>query len=58
MSDWLRELRENWSDKYWRLDHPEITAIAIAIATGFIGLLFTYLQARVSRSVATKGTQQ
>lgn len=51
MSEWLEELREKWSDSYWRLDHPEVAAIIIALATGLIGLLFTYLQARIAKSV-------
>ena len=55
MRDWLENLRDKWSDSYWRLDHPEITAVAIAIATGILGLLFAYLQARIQRSVNQDG---
>jgi hypothetical protein len=54
MADWLRDLRENWNDHYWRADHPEVAAIFIAIATGVLGLLFAYLQARITKSVATR----
>jgi hypothetical protein len=44
----LRNYWEKWQDSYWRLDHPEITAIAIALATGLIGLLFAYLQHKIT----------
>lgn len=39
MREYLRDVRENWRDDYWRADHPEFQ-MAVAI-TGFLimGLL-------------------
>jgi hypothetical protein len=47
MSDYWQDLRENWNDPYWRADHPEVMAFAVAIITGAVGLLFAYLELRV-----------
>ena len=46
--EWLGEqwedLRENWDDPYWRLDHPEVVVLAAAVVSGIIGLAFALLQ--------------
>jgi ABC-type Fe3+ transport system permease subunit len=47
--EWLKELRDHWNDHYWRADHPEVTAVLVAILSGLVGLLFAYLQARMER---------
>lgn len=47
MSEYLRELLDNWDDDYWRADHPEVIAVAIAIVTGLIGLGFAWLESRI-----------
>lgn len=52
MSDFLSELREHWSDGYWWADRQLLLAILAALATGVVGLLFTYLEARVRKGVA------
>lgn len=57
--DWLerlRDLRDRWGDHYWRANHPELTAIVIAVASGLIGLLFAYLQLRLERRYKTPRT--
>jgi hypothetical protein len=46
---WLEEIRENWDDPYWRVDHPEVMAVLVAIITGVIGLAFAVLQALIQR---------
>lgn len=43
----LEDARDHWDDHYWRADHPEFTAVIIAIATGILGLLFTWAQAKI-----------
>lgn len=47
MKDWLDDLKDNWLDDYWRLRHPELVAVAIAIATGLVGLVFAWAQAKL-----------
>lgn len=49
--EWWDDVRDNWQDAYWRADHPEVVAVAIAIITGAIGLLFAALQALIQRSL-------
>lgn len=44
MREYLQELCDNWTDSYWRADHPEVMAVAIAILTGAIGLAFAYVE--------------
>lgn len=53
--EWWEDVRENWDDPYWRADHPEVLAVALAIITGAIGLLFAALQALVQRRLLTNG---
>lgn len=51
MSEWrekAEELWENWNDKYWRADHPEVTMTVVSILTGIVGLLFAVLQAKLT----------
>lgn len=50
MTDWFEDLLDKWRDSYWRLDHPEVTAAVIAVLTGLIGLLFSWLQACIARN--------
>ena len=50
-AEWWEDVRDNWQDAYWRADHPEVVAVAIAIITGAIGLLFAALQALIQRSL-------
>lgn len=45
--DFLEDARDHWDDHYWRADHPEFTAVVVAVATGIIGLLFTWLNAKI-----------
>lgn len=52
LREYLTELRENWSDPYWRLDHPEVVALGLAVITGIIGLLFATLQAFIQRRLS------
>jgi hypothetical protein len=47
MRDYLQDLLENWDDDYWRADHPEVIAAALAVLTGLIGLAFAWLEARI-----------
>jgi hypothetical protein len=49
MTDYLRDLLDNWSDDYWRADHPEVVAVAIAVATGLIGLGFAWLESQIPK---------
>lgn len=55
MSDQLREyledLRDNWDDPYWRADHPEVVAAMIAIVSGAVSLIFTFLDLLIRRSL-------
>jgi hypothetical protein len=53
--EYLEDLRDHWDDSYWRADHPEVMAVVCAIVTGALGLLFTYLQAKIARQ---NGAQQ
>jgi hypothetical protein len=50
------ELRDNWDDPYWRLDHQEMVIIALALISGLIGLAFalvqTVLQTLIERRLA------
>lgn len=52
MSDFLSDLREHWDDGYWWADRQLLLAVLAALATGIVGLLFVYLEARVRRAVA------
>jgi hypothetical protein len=45
--EYVEALRDHWNDHYWRADHPEVMAVVIALVTGAIGLLFTWLSARI-----------
>lgn len=47
--EWLEELRDNWDDPYWRVDHPEVMAVLVAVITGIIGLAFAVVQALIQR---------
>lgn len=49
LKQWLEDVRENWEDPYWRVDHPEVMAVMVAIITGVIGLAFAVLQALIQR---------
>lgn len=49
MNDELRELWDRLRDPYWRADHPEITAVLIAIITGLIGLAFAWVEVNFIR---------
>lgn len=40
----LEELLDRLRDPYWRLDHPEVTAVLLALITGVIGLAFTWIR--------------
>jgi hypothetical protein len=52
--DFARELRENWDDHYWWARHQALQAALVALVVGAIGLLFTYLEARVRLSAHLK----
>jgi hypothetical protein len=47
MRDYLQDLLDNWDDDYWRADHPEVLAGALAVLTGLIGLAFAWLEGRI-----------
>jgi hypothetical protein len=47
--EYLEELREHWTDSYWRADHPEVMAALVAVITGLVGLAFAWLQAQLLR---------
>ena len=55
LREWLEELRENWTDPYWRADHPEVQAFIVAIVTGVIGLAFAFLEALLVQWRLTNG---
>jgi hypothetical protein len=44
MREYLDELRDNWTDSYWRADHPEVMAVLVAVLTGVIGLTFALIE--------------
>ncbi|HET7047864.1 MAG TPA: hypothetical protein VFI54_06290 [Solirubrobacteraceae bacterium] len=48
MREWLEDVRDHWNDPYWRLDHPELAITVASILTGIIGLLFAWLQAKLT----------
>ena len=54
MREYLEELRENWDNAYWRADHPEVMAIVVAILSGLLGLVFTFLEIRMRRGLAER----
>ncbi len=58
MKDWLEELRDHWSDAYWHADHPEVKALALAILTGLIGLVFVWLELRLRHRYRLPQTQE
>jgi hypothetical protein len=43
----LEQLLDRLRDPYWRLDHPEVTAVLLGVITGVIGLLFTWIRIRL-----------
>lgn len=47
LRDFLDELRENWDDHYWWARHQALQITLLGILSGLIGLLFTWLEARV-----------
>lgn len=53
MREYLDELRENWTDPYWRADHPEVTAVMLGVISGTIALLFAWLEIRI-KTAATR----
>lgn len=52
--EYLEDVRDHWDDHYWRADHPEFMAVIVTVATGALGLLFAYLQARIMKGVQSK----
>lgn len=47
MRDRLEELWDQVRDPYWRADHPEVAAAIVSLVTGFIGILFAWLQYKI-----------
>ncbi|HET9721127.1 MAG TPA: hypothetical protein VFP55_13685 [Solirubrobacteraceae bacterium] len=52
INEFLKDLRLNWDDHYWWARHQALLAAVTAIVTGVVGLLFTYLQARVAAAAS------
>lgn len=48
--EFVDELRDNWDDHYWWARHQGLQIALLAIVSGAIGLLFTYLEERVKLS--------
>lgn len=53
MSDFLDELRQNWSDPYW-WDGPRelLLVVAAGVLAGLVSLVFAYFEARVRAAAA------
>lgn len=49
MRETIEKLWDTVTDPYWRLDHPEFTALTLAVITGVIGLFFAWVQQRILR---------
>lgn len=49
LKEWWEDIRDNWDNPYWRVDHPEVIAVLVALITGIIGLAFAVLQALIQR---------
>lgn len=47
LRDLLDELRDHWDDHYWWARHRELQITVLAIISGAIGLLFTWLETRI-----------
>lgn len=47
LRDFLEDLRTNWDDHYWWARHPQLQIALLAIISGTIGLLFTWLETRI-----------
>lgn len=47
LSDRLAAIKDKLTDPYWRLDHPEVTAILLGTITGLIGILFAWIRIRL-----------
>ena len=47
MRETLEQLWDNLSDPYWRIDHPEVTAVLLGVISGMLGLLFAWLKTRL-----------
>jgi hypothetical protein len=45
--DFLSELRDHWDDHYWWANHPALRIALLAVVSGAIGLLFTWLETRI-----------
>lgn len=56
MREYLEELRDNWTDAYWRADHPEVMAVVVALLTGAIGLTFAFVELQLLRQRSTLPT--
>lgn len=54
MSEYLRELWEHRSDGYFWADHQLELAVLVALAAGTIGLVFTYAELALKRSMLPK----
>lgn len=49
MSEFLKELRDNWDNSYWWADHPTLRVALLSIISGAIGVLFVYLNVKVEQ---------
>lgn len=47
MKDKLQEVWEQVRDPYWRADHPEVAALIVSFITGFVGIFFAWVQAKI-----------
>lgn len=50
MTEFLSDLREHWNDGYWWAEHQIELAVIVALVTGFLGVGFAYLEARVRKA--------
>jgi hypothetical protein len=48
MKDRLEHIWDHITDPYWRLDHPEVTVLLASVISGLIGLLFAWIQHRLT----------
>lgn len=50
--DLLRELRENWRDSYWWLDHQWLRVLLLSVLSGMLGLAFVALEHTLRQRLA------
>ena len=50
MKDFVNELRERWGEMWEQFDDQLLAAVAIAVITGVLGIVFAYCEGRARKA--------